>query len=244
MSFHIETGEEPALVIRRIVREQLERALRESDGLGGQGEAKAVHSVRKRLKKIRAVLRLVKKETGPDVYREENQRLRTVAHSFSDLRDANVQLQVLEKLREETGSRPTRLPEHSRCSPRSCGTPLDHRTPETLHSWRKHTKQVWYQARILQQLQSAVICEISEDANTLGGHLGDLHDLAFLREQLKSCEEAPASEREIVFGLICAREKALEQISLDLGCRFYAEKPSVFRRRLLRYAHEWPPLEA
>jgi len=44
----------------------------------------------------------------------------------------------------------------------------------------------------------------------------------------------------VLLGLICTREPKLEQIALDLGARFFAEKPLAFERRLLRYAREWP----
>ena len=47
-------------------------------------------------------------------------------------------------------------------------------------------------------------------------------------------------ERIVLLGLICTREPELEQIALDLGARFFAEKPLAFERRLLRYAREWP----
>lgn len=290
MSYRVEPGETAAHGIRRIVLEQLERALLESADPEGP---KAAHAVRKRIKKIRAVLRLVKREIGSEVYGEENQRLRKVAHAFAGLRDAVVQREVLEKLRESAGleagafavtSNLFRTHLHNAAASghdqraaaigalvslgdRLEGWPLDHltvkdlccafgktyrkarkcfhyvlghRSAETLHSWRKRTKRVWYQSRLLLPLRSTVICEIADGADTLGGYLGDLHDLAFLREQLTSAGDLPADEREVISGLICLRENSLERTALDLGCRFYAEKPGAFRRRLLHYAEEWP----
>ena len=41
-------------------------------------------------------------------------------------------------------------------------------------------------------------------------------------------------------GSSVAREIELEEVVLDLGARFFAEKPGAFERRLLRYAREWP----
>ncbi len=293
MSYRIERGEKPASEVRRIVREQLERALCESAALGGVGEIKAVHGIRKRIKKIRAVLRLVKKEVGAELFHEENRRLRSASCSFSGVRDANVQLQVLEKVRDSAGleagafagvisylmrEREDATERHKTqqheavalleslqdrldgwlldpvgletlcCAlgrtyrkGRDClRHALDHQTAENFHSWRKHTKNVWYQARMLQELNPEVICEISEAANRLGGHFGDLHDLAFLRESLASAGVVTVSEKEVLLGLICAREKALEQTAVDLGCRFYAEKPGAFGRCLLRYAGDSP----
>jgi CHAD domain-containing protein len=295
MNYRIESGENPGTAIRRIVREQLEHALRTTAALGGTEEAEATHSIRKRIKKIRAVLRLVRKEIGPDVYREENQRLKRAAQCFSSLRDASVQSEVIETLRQagglepgafgqtvmlmtwqwqdatgdQTGAQREAVAILEALADRLEGWPLDqltldrlcrafqrtyrkarkclhyvldHRTPENFHSWRKGTKNIWYQARILQELKPTVICEISAAADKLGEHLGNLHDLAFLREQLKDCVSAPAGEKEVLIGLICTREKALEQIAIDLGGRFFAEKPGAFGRRLLRYAEDWPPV--
>lgn len=297
MSYRIETTETASAGVRRIAREQLERALAETAHLAGPKEGSAVHGLRKRTKKIRALLRLLKGEISGEVFREENNRLRQLAHSFSDLRDARVQLQVFEKLRETAGLPPAALAgvaklldedlKHASAALRPPpaetvaaltglhdrleGWPLDeltvaalanafartyrkarrcfhhvldHRSPEVFHSWRKRSKNVWYQARVLQQLHSVVICEISDAAASHGSHLGDLHDLAFLREKLERCERAPADERETLRALIDARAPALEQIALDLGRRFYAEKPRVFQRRLRRYAADWPDRSA
>ena len=235
------------------MREQLERALRESAQLQGPRKAKAAHATRKRIKKIRAVLRLVKKEIGAEVYGEESERLRQVAHAFADLRDADAQLDLLEELSESAGLEAgafamtsnllsANLREAARSGQeqreeaiallasigdRLEGWPLDHltlkdlccafqktyrkarkcfhyaldhRTADTLHSWRKHTKRVWYQARLLQELRSPVICEIANGADVLGARLGDLHDLAFLREQLKGHGDITASEHEVLSG--------------------------------------------
>jgi len=81
---------------RRIARAQIGEALRAlerrplSDG--------AVHSARKSLKKARAMLRLLRPSIGEKVYRRENDALRDVARPLSEVRDAKVLLQTLERL--------------------------------------------------------------------------------------------------------------------------------------------------
>lgn len=293
MSYCLKKDEPLASGIRRIAREQLERALCEITGFSHQDEGAAVHATRKHIKRTRALLRLVRRELGPEIFRGENQRLRDVARNFSGSRDARVQLQVLEKLRDgadkETGSFPqitaalkteiaalaeTFGDQQQRAATTlqqicdrlegwplesigsddlSCALKKTYRRgrkcfrcvgsdpdTENFHCWRKRVKDLWYQAQILQNLNQTILCEIAEGAKTLGHELGDLHDLAFLRERLEGGAEFPEDERSLLLGLICTRERELERVALDLGARFYAEKPGAFGRRLLAYARQWP----
>jgi CHAD domain-containing protein len=113
-------------------------------------------------------------------------------------------------------------------------------TAENFHSLRKRVKEAWYQTRILQRLNSALMGAMADAAKTVGQELGDLHDLAVFRNRLQAEEGCRDDERIVLLGLICTRESELEQIALDLGARFFAEEPLVFERRLLRYAREWP----
>ena len=293
MSYRLKTNEMLAAGIRRIAREQLEGALGKIGSMVAGKEAEAVHATRKHIKKIRALLRLVRTEIGKEIFREENRRLRDVAQGFSGSRDARVQLQLLEKLREEShqdrgafsqitaalqeenaahadGFGPQRRKAEGslqRICDRVEGWPLDdleiddlcralrrsykrgrdcfscvrsEPITEHFHSWRTRVKDIWYQTRILQNLNPAVICEMSDAARTLGQQLGDLHDLAFFRIRLETGKCCDEGERAVLLGLICARERELEEIVLDLGARFFAEKPSGIGKRFLRFARDWP----
>jgi CHAD domain-containing protein len=292
MSYRLKINETLPAGICRIAREQLEDALGEIVGFATGEEDAAVHATRKDIKKIRAVLRLVRKEIGAEIFKEENRRLREVARSFSGARDARVQLQVLEKLLERAGQEPATFPKTAaalkdeiaavsdsfgtqrreaettlqRIGDRLEGWPLEDLCiddlcralqrsyqrgrncfwsvsedprPENFHSWRRRVKDLWYQLRILQNLNPAVMCEITQAAKTLGEQLGELHDLAFFRAGLEAAQHGDEGERKGLLGLVCSRERELERIALDLGARFYAEKPGAFGRRLLRYARAW-----
>ncbi len=57
-----------------------------------------VHSARKSLKKARAMLRLLRPAIGDRAYRRENALLRDTARPLSEVRDAKVLLQTLERL--------------------------------------------------------------------------------------------------------------------------------------------------
>jgi CHAD domain-containing protein len=83
---------------RRILSEQLSRAV-EILSTPGSSLEEAVHEARRCIKRTRSVLRLVKFAI-PNAYTRENQRLRTVGHSLSELRDAHALIQTLDELEE------------------------------------------------------------------------------------------------------------------------------------------------
>jgi CHAD domain-containing protein len=74
--------------MKRIAEEQVSAAIKYL-------EANKFYEARKNLKRVRAVLRLLKPQLGP-VYQEENRRMRDAAQRFSASRDADVSLEVLE----------------------------------------------------------------------------------------------------------------------------------------------------
>lgn len=81
---------------KRIAREQIERAqaqLKRPDD-----SVTAVHETRKCLKRLRALLRLIRPAMGEAAYREENAHLRAIAGLLSSTRDRHVLLQTIAKL--------------------------------------------------------------------------------------------------------------------------------------------------
>jgi CHAD domain-containing protein len=95
-SFHVPLPEE----IQRVAREQAEAAIASiRDKTLDRDEA--VHDVRKRFKKIRALLRLIRGETGEDFYKAENARYRDPGRRISALRDSTVHIETLDFLRAE-----------------------------------------------------------------------------------------------------------------------------------------------
>ena len=69
MAFQLEATESVRRGVKRLVAKQLDNALEE---LGAPNRDEVVHEIRKRFKRIRAVLRLVRDELGDKVYRQEN----------------------------------------------------------------------------------------------------------------------------------------------------------------------------
>lgn len=101
MSYCLEADEKPAAGIRRIALERVEHAterLREAGTVEDPSEC--IHAARKDLKKLRAVIRLLRRELGDDLYRAENERYREAGRLLSPSRDAEVKVKALEDLRQ------------------------------------------------------------------------------------------------------------------------------------------------
>lgn len=96
MAYRLERGEPVPEGIRRIACEQLEGAIQSLQRTRGRDEA--IHDARKRLKKTRALLRLVRPQLG-DLYTEENARLRDTGLALSEFRDAAVIIETFDALR-------------------------------------------------------------------------------------------------------------------------------------------------
>jgi CHAD domain-containing protein len=95
--------------------EQVDKALSELNStpvcIGGDPSryaSEAIHSARKRFKKVRAVLRLVRDTVGSTVYKRENVWYRDAGRELSSVRDAAVMVDTLDGLAEQFGDRATR----------------------------------------------------------------------------------------------------------------------------------------
>ena len=103
MAYRFELGEDLPSGIRRVVAEQIDRGLSETAVCADH--AVAIHETRKSLKRIRALLKLVRPMLGDARYREENARFRDIAKALSGTRDAHVlheTLSLLELSRPQT----------------------------------------------------------------------------------------------------------------------------------------------
>jgi len=112
---------------------------------------------------------------------------------------------------------------------------------KNLHTFRKRAKELASQLRILRPLAPAVFTELNDELKTIGRHLGQVHDLAFVTERLSSIGSSRTHGDRILHTLIDSREKELERTAIALGERFYAERPRRFGRRISRYFSEWKP---
>lgn len=103
MSYRFQIGESALEGVRRIAHEQLGRAIF-SLGPASQGD-EAIHEARKSLKRLRALVRLVRSELGDEVYRRHNECMRDAARELAGLRDAAALPEALDELLAWLGRR-------------------------------------------------------------------------------------------------------------------------------------------
>ncbi len=105
--FALLSGERVGEGLRRIALGQLDEAIEAIEGRGGGHSAqRRVHEARKALKRLRALLRLVRDELGEQGYERESAVVREAGKRLAQARDAQVLLDTLDGLIER---RPKKL---------------------------------------------------------------------------------------------------------------------------------------
>ncbi len=109
-------------------------------------------------------------------------------------------------------------------------------TDEALHEFRKRSKDLWYQLRLVRLAWPAVVKVTADEAHELSDLLGDDHDLVVLDEHREETEPAlTAGQRSQLSELIARRRKELQDEAFAYGERLLAEKPKRFVKRIERY---------
>jgi CHAD domain-containing protein len=103
VSFTLDASKPVPVAVRQVAGKQLRNAIAGLSGEAGLDLDEAAHDARKRCKKMRALLRLVRKDLGRRVYRKNNASLRDAARTLSRVRDAWVLLEALDRLVEGAG---------------------------------------------------------------------------------------------------------------------------------------------
>jgi CHAD domain-containing protein len=101
MGFRLKLREPLPDGLKRVFCEQIHSALQLCRHPAKQ-RGVTVHEVRKHLKKLRAAMRLTVGEVGKNRHVREDRCVREIGRLVSDLRDAQVRLQTLIQLRDET----------------------------------------------------------------------------------------------------------------------------------------------
>ncbi|MFE4104713.1 CHAD domain-containing protein [Almyronema epifaneia] len=98
MSYSLTQKESLPDGIKRIGREQLDKAIAQLENQTADNQEESIHAARKRFKQIRAVVRLVRSELGETIYHQENSCFRDAGRQLSEVRDAQVRINTLEAL--------------------------------------------------------------------------------------------------------------------------------------------------
>jgi CHAD domain-containing protein len=99
MSYRLKSRETVADGLKRIFREEIDSALKQTRRRP-QHRGQAVHEFRKHLKKLRAALSLAAEAVGKNRYDLEDRIVRQVAKVVSSVRDAHVRLQTVIQIRK------------------------------------------------------------------------------------------------------------------------------------------------
>ena len=152
MAFRLKKGAPVATEVRRIVLRQLEVAISELHTVGDPQSDEAVHDARRRVKKIRAIIRLVRPVLDK-AYRSVDDDLRTVAHMLAPVADGRGIIETLDELARRYGKAlPPRTIEAARKGVIRHGARADREAAErgvlevaagTLRSERKRIKH-WH----------------------------------------------------------------------------------------------------
>jgi CHAD domain-containing protein len=98
--YRLRKGEAVPEGVARIACGRIDNALDELRGKTDSTPEEAVHEARKDMKKLRALLRLVRAELGDKAFRRESTHFRDAGRELSGVRDADVMLATLGELEE------------------------------------------------------------------------------------------------------------------------------------------------
>jgi CHAD domain-containing protein len=112
-------------------------------------------------------------------------------------------------------------------------------TPELMHEWRKRSKDLWYELRLLKPIAPGAVGGAANDADRLADLLGDLHDLALLDNAVHRIKDDLPDDLDPLHGLIEHRLAQLESEAFSIGERVYAESPKALVKRMHRYWKAW-----
>ena len=102
MEYLLKQSESVPAGVRRMAGAQLDKALVHLGCQDGERD-KHIHEARKATKRLRALVRLVRRDLGDEVYALENQCYRNAGQRLSGLRDATVLVETLDRLVECLG---------------------------------------------------------------------------------------------------------------------------------------------
>lgn len=268
MGYRFKRHKTPSDEVRRVALEQVARAIADVSEPALNAETR-IHSLRKRFKKLRALLRLVR-GVDPKFSVREGNRFRRLGRKLSDLRDRDVLLKTLSSVSGEKSARPKakrdieRLrrsldvgEDGSRTSPRGTD-PLRtielqlQESKEAFLCWQPTTFEfddlldefIRAYGRGRRSLQRASADPTSEKMHDLRKRTKDYgYQLALFRDFWDGSAKSPLAQAEKA-GLLLGREHDLALLAerVDEKLRDSSRKPDLKRLRR-RIAHSRSDLD-
>jgi CHAD domain-containing protein len=100
VAYRLQLAEHVSQGIKRIVREEIDVAVRHLTAAERASRDEGIHEARKSVKKIRGALRLVQPEMG-EIYSLENALFRDIGRHLSQFRDAGAVIETFDELRKK-----------------------------------------------------------------------------------------------------------------------------------------------
>ena len=103
----------------------------------------------------------------------------------------------------------------------------------TLHEWRKQVKYLWHQLQILEPIRPRWLRSRGNQAHQLSDYLGEDHDLAMLRQRVRTASGGgPKAVVENISLRIDRKRAGLQDRAMQLGALIYEDPPRRFVKRL------------
>jgi CHAD domain-containing protein len=185
MDYGFRRDETSSAAARRVAKEQLEAAIAELEAMVDVD--RHVHSVRKRLKKLRGLLRLLQYELGRDAFRLENRTYRDAGHRLAGPRRAAATLAAFDALMQHY---PGALSQESRAALRGRLVAERDRLVEEMHG-ENHAQEV--EAALAASLERLPSWPLERDGWALFAR-GFERSYARGRRAFRAAEEQPTTE--------------------------------------------------
>lgn len=291
MSYKINPLQNPEFEFHRILKEKAEKTISLLNDESVAFDVK-VHDFRTNIKKMRAVLKLMRYNLGDEVYRHENSFYRELQNELSPVRDSYIRQYTLtsllpkasrslnvrlfdryfaelnsryEAVRKEyisgdiIGKVKNGLEEHTakislltleddgidtagrglkkiyKQALRAMETAMKESTPENMHEWRKKTKYLWYQVKMLKLIWPGIMGSLGKEIHQLSDYLGNEHDLSILTETLNDKKYQGDSMVHSVKTFALDRKEDLNYEAVILGPKVFYESPGRFSKRIISY---------
>lgn len=124
---------------------------------------------------------------------------------------------------------------------RLCKKMQDQPSSKGIHEWRKRTKYLRYELRLLKKVWPEMINPWREVLHDLSDWQGDHHDMLELKKVMAQQEQVDPLTRSILHALATQYQEYCYQRARLLGKRLFAEKPKHFAKRMRSYLEAWEP---